>query len=136
MAQSKFNVLNRTGYSINWNNSWESINNYSKNFINFFMVDLFLNNLLNDNLFSKDYFLIKKITEKNKNIFFLKKIYKIKLKNKKRKKFNSKVWILKFQNWIIIKVFIYMTKFLINIKKTKKYIKINHLNYMSKFNFF
>ena len=120
MAQSKFNVLNRTGYTIHWNNSWESFNNYSQNFINFFVLDLFLNNLLDDDLFSKDYFILKNLNEKNKNIFFIKKLYKIKLKYKKRKKFNSKIWILKFQNWIIIKVYVYITKILINVKVKKK----------------
>ncbi len=144
MGQTKFKYINRSGYSIYWNNSWESKNNFKKSFINFYFLDIFLNKFFNDNLFVKDYFFKKNKSfnfNKNyfsKNILFLKKKYIIKKKLKNLKIFNSKIWILNYQNWIIIKIYIYVTKYnyISNIKKKKIiFSKKKYNNYLKKFDF-
>jgi hypothetical protein len=144
MGQTKFKYLNRVGCGIFWNNSWESINNYKKNFINFYFLDLFLNKFFNDNLFIKDYFYKKKnnqcINNKffYKNILFLKKKYNFKKKIKNIKIFNSKIWILNYQNWVIIKVYVYVTKYgyINNVKKKKIIFSAKKYNkYLKKFDY-
>ena len=139
MGQTKFKYLNRVGYSIYWNNSWESKHNYRKNFINFLFLDLFLNKILDDSFFVQDYF-FKKNNNTNNNIIFLKKLFFFKKKSKNLKIFNSKIWILKLQNWIIVNIFVYTTKKNvnnINNEKKKKIIfkKNKYNNYLGKFNF-
>lgn len=144
MGQTKFKYINRSGYSIYWNNSWESKNNYKKNFINFYFLDIFLNKFFNDNLFLKNYFFRKKkIINFNKNFFskniiFLKKKYKIKKRFKNLRIFNSKIWILNYQNWIVVKTYIYIAKYnYINTVKKKKIIffRKKYNKYLKKFNY-
>ncbi len=144
MGQTKFKYLNRIGSSIYWNNSWESINNYKKNFINFYFLDLFLNKFFKNSFFKKDYFYKKKkfikISENFffKNIFFLKKKYNFKKKIKNIRVFNSKIWIFNYQNWTIIKIYLYITKYkYINTIKKKKIIfsKKKYIKYLKKFDY-
>ena len=115
MGQTKFKILNRSGYSIYWNNSWESKKNYKKKFINFLFLELFLEKVFNDSLFVQDYFFVKnksnfKCNFLTKNIIFLKKLNIFKNNFKKLKVFNSKIWILKYQNWVIVNVYVYTIK--------------------------
>ena len=145
MGQTKFKILNRSGYSVHWNNSWESKKNYKKNFINFLFLELFLEKVFNDSLFVQDYFFIKnrnnvKYNFLSKNIMFLKKLNVFKNNLKKLKIFNSKIWIFKYQNWVIINVYVYIVKNVdvsINSVKKKKifYFNDKYLNYSNKFNF-
>ena len=145
MGQTKFKILNRSGYSVHWNNSWESKKNYKKNFINFLFLELFLEKVFNDSLFVQDYFFIKnrnniKHNFLTKNLIFLKKLNVFKNNLKKLKIFNSKIWIFKYQNWIIINVYIYIVKNVdvsINSVKKKKifYFNDKYLTYSNKFNF-
>ena len=145
MGQTKFKYLNRSGYSIYWNNSWDSKNNYKKNFINFYFLDLFLNKIFKDTLFVKDYF-FKKNKYNNfinkfflKNVLFLKKNYFFKNRIKLLKVFNSKIWILNYQNWIVINVYVYISKkkfYVNNIKKKKNNLNPKKKNkYLNKFDF-
>jgi hypothetical protein len=144
MGQTKFKYLNRSGFSIYWNNSWESKNNFKKNFVNFYFLDLFLNKFFNEKIFLKDYFYKKnKLLNFNKN-FFYKNILYFKKKNILKKKFknlkifNSKLWIFKYQSWIILKMYIYKTKYnsINNIRKKKIILKRRKYNcYFKKFNF-
>ncbi len=145
MGQTKFKYLNRVGYSIYWNNSWESLNNFRKSFVKFIFLDLFLNKIFDDSFFIQDYFYLKnKLSEKNNlpqnNILFLKKLFFFKKTFKNLKIFNSKIWILNYQNFIIINVYAYITKKNannINNEKKKKIIlkKTKYNNYLNKFNF-
>ena len=145
MGQTKFKILNRSGYSVHWNNSWESKKNYKKNFINFLFLELFLEKVFNDSLFVQDYFFIKnrnnvKYNFLSKNIMFLKKLNVFKNNLKKLNIFNSKIWIFKYQNWVIINVYVYIVKNVdvsINSVKKKKifYFNDKYLNYSNKFNF-
>jgi hypothetical protein len=71
---------------------------------------------------------------------FLKKLNVFKNNLKKLKIFNSKIWIFKYQNWVIINVYVYIVKNVdvsINSVKKKKifYFNDKYLNYSNKFNF-
>lgn len=150
MGQTKFKVLNRSGYSMYWNNSWESKNNYKKNFINYFFLDLFLEKIFDDSLFMQDYFFIKnkqtadKKSYTHKNIVYLQKINEFKSNFKKLKVFNSKIWILNYQQWVVVNVYVYIVKRttratyanIINARK-KKIInnKEKYQLFVNKFNF-
>lgn len=145
MGQTKFKSLNRSGYSIYWDNSWESKNNYKKKFINYFFLDLFLEKIFNDSLFVQDYFFLKNkqvLNKKNylyKNIIFLKKFYNFKNIFKKLKIFNSKIWIFNYQDWIIVNVYTYVSNNNVSINTIKKKKIINksqkYSYFSNKFNF-
>jgi hypothetical protein len=71
---------------------------------------------------------------------FLKKLNVFKNNLKKLNIFNSKIWIFKYQNWVIINVYVYIVKNVdvsINSVKKKKifYFNDKYLNYSNKFNF-
>ena len=144
MGQTKFKILNRSGYSVHWNNSWESSKNYKKNFTNFLFLELFLEKIFNDNLFVQDYFFLKSNSSKinfiSQNLLYLKKINIFKSNYKKLKVLNSKIWILKYQNWVIVNIYVYIIKSSnldINTVKKKKIIYScdKYSNYLNKFNF-
>lgn len=147
MGQTKFKILNRSGYSVYWNNSWESKNNYKKKFVNYFFLDLFLEKIFNDSLFVQDYFFVKNkksLNKKNyfyKNIIFLKKLNNFKNNFKQLKVFNSKVWIFNYQDWVIVNVYTYTVKdnnnISINTVKKKKIINNSkkYSYFSNKFNF-
>ena len=144
MGQTKFKILNRSGYSVHWNNSWESSKNYKKNFTNFLFLELFLEKIFNDNLFVQDYFFLKSNSSKinfiSQNLLYLKKINIFKSNYKKLKVLNSKIWILKYQNWFIVNIYVYIIKSSnldINTVKKKKIIYScdKYSNYLNKFNF-
>ena len=146
MGQTKFKILNRSGYSVHWDNSWESKNNYKKKFINYFFLDLFLERIFNDSLFVQDYFFVKNkqtLNKKNytyKNVIFLKKLNNFKNKLKQLKVFNSKLWVFNYQDWVIVNVYTYTVKdnnIIINTVKKKKIINNSkkYSYFSNKFNF-
>ena len=101
--------------------------------------------VFNDSLFVQDYFFVKnknnfKFNFLTKNIIFLKKLNIYKNNFKKLKVFNSKIWILKYQNWVIVNVYVYTIKntdISINSVKKKKifYFYDKYSCYSNKFNF-
>ena len=146
MGQTKFKILNRSGYSVHWDNSWESKNNYKKKFINYFFLDLFLERIFNDSLFVQYYFFVKNkqnLNKKNytyKNVIFLKKLNNFKNKLKQLKVFNSKLWVFNYQDWVIVNVYTYTVKdnnIIINTVKKKKIINNSkkYSYFSNKFNF-
>ena len=146
MGQTKFKILNRSGYSVYWDSSWESKNNYKKKFVNHFFLDLFLERVFNDSLFVQDYFFVKNkqtLEKKNynyKNIIFIKKLNNFKNKFKQLKVFNSKLWIFNYQDWVIVNVYIYTVNdnnISINTVKKKKIINNSkkYSYFSNKFNF-
>lgn len=139
MGRVSVPIMNKTGYSMYWNSMWEDRLNYArslkddiflKEFIYLFFeggsystfsvnLDNYRNNL--DFLKKKYFFHTKKIFKKGRLGF--KSTNKIVINRKKS--FNpylSKIWILKYQTWIIIYFFAY--SFNLSIFYTKKYNRI------------
>ena len=134
MAQKTIPISNKVGYSMFWNSMWDSKNNFSKvNQINFF-IKFFLNFFFND-FFKNYYFYIYKF----KNFFY--KSMKIKHElnivdnkggdlifknNYKNNLYISKIWLFKYQNWIIIYFVLYSK---INFDNFKKHLINNYDNF-------
>lgn len=146
MAQISIPMSNKVGYSMFWGSMWDNKINYSRSlkediYLNKFIPLVFEDsistkifktinyNKLNLKSISKLYNLHIKINNLNKNDF-----YKYILELNKVNFFKSKIWILKYQKWVVIYFFIYLPFF--NTLKSKSFknfdikfdIKQNNLN--------
>ena len=148
MGRVSMPIMNKTGYSMYWNSMWDDKLNYSrslkddifiKEFIylffqgnNTFMFFLDLKNYENKfNFLKKKYnFQVKKVPKKNAIGAEIGKKYAVKKKAKFRP-YLSKVWVLKYQTWLVI--YFYSYTFNLSIfykkksKKSKKYRKYFNL---------
>lgn len=146
MAQKSIPLMNKAGYSMYWNNMWDDKVNYSKNLNkNIFFNDIFdiilkNNNSYNYNNYNYNYFRLSKIFF----FFFNKSLNKNNLKPNKITKhnYNSKIWLLKLNNWVIIYSFIinsfFKKNYKILFKKNKKVFdtfvyknKLNKINFLN-----
>lgn len=147
-------IMNKTGYSMYWNSMWDDKLNYSRSLRD----NIFINNfiyLLFEGGYSSFFFLNLKDYEndsvflklKKKYSFHTKKIFKkndvgsiinyklIKKKKKKFRPFLSKIWILKYQTWVIIYFYIYsfnLSKFFKKLNNKHKY-NISYANIMTRY---
>lgn len=142
MGQISIPAANKSGYSMFWNSMWDSKHNYNI----FLKQDVFIKSSLI--LFFSDY-------SSDKLFFFLKlnsrnnfKSYKIiNFKNKKKINFNlyykffrknnnsdiffSKLWVLRYQSWILLHISVF---FFLKDDISKKKIEINFDNWF--FNYY
>lgn len=137
MAQISIPMSNKVGYSMFWNSMWDSKINFSRSL----KEDIFLKNFIplifNDKISSK---ILKTLSfeDLNKKNVFEKYNLHIRTKNFKKNLFfkyisdlnktnyfNSKIWVLKYQKWIIIYFFMYIPKF----GELRNKHKINNFNF-------
>lgn len=118
MGQSSLPVLNKVGVSMRWEASFDNLINFKKNVLS----DIFLKKFFDFVFEDKFIFIFYR--------FFFFKIQKFKslkdiLKKKKKRVpvYCSKVWFLKYQNWIIVSIYVYIPK--VFLKKSLKFKKIN-----------
>lgn len=135
MVQKNMPYINKSGYSMFWNSMWDSKNNYSKFLQKDFFIKSFINYFLSD--FLQNQFIFKlnlqkfdlNIIKNTYNLNFLennKSYINLYLKNNfNTNLYNSKVWLFKYQNWIIIYFFIFSK---INSYVFKKNVKFNKNN--------
>lgn len=129
MGQSSISMLNKVGYSMFWGSMWDNKIIYNRLLKEDIFIDKFFDFIFTDNL-SVNIFNIKKINANkhvkslnfgfnvsNKSSLYL---YKYLKNSNKVKYFNSKVWVLKYQNWVIIYNFLYLQQFYKYIKKRKE----------------
>ena len=148
IGQSSLPILNRVGTHMYWNNSW--VNFFNKK--NYFNKVLFFENifyfLFSDKIFrfffknfKSDFsnsFLFKKLILKKKNkvrnFFFLKKNKKKKISKNRKAKYNfTRLWFIKYNNYIMLTTFVF---FYFKVKKKKK-IKKKNFSFLNKtFNIF
>lgn len=140
-------IMNKSGYTMYWNSMWDDKINYNralkediflKEFVyllfeggSSFMFFLNLKNFTNDfKYLNKKYlFHVKKIFKKNDigNEIGYKYVVK---RNKKFRPYISKVWVLRYQNWVIVYFYVYSfnlsTFYIKNIKlkNMKKYFSL------------
>lgn len=149
-------IMNKTGYSMYWNCMWDDKLNYSRSLKD----DIFLKNFIyiffegGDNFMffvdlrfyeKKNHFLKKKYNFQIKQVFKKNEIgaeigYKYAVKKKKKfRPFLSKIWLIKYQTWIIIYFYSYSFNlssfFKKKIKKSKK-IKKNKKYFTIVFNYY
>lgn len=146
MGQSSIPVLNRTGYSMFWSSVWDDVHSYNK----LFKEDLFLKKYIplvfNDKISSRPLFLTNKYSFII-NVKKLSKKYDVKLlqhinspsfsrhlfKLNKMPNYISKIYIVRFQNWLVIYLYIYTPDTKKNLVFTLK--KYNHFKSFKKFYF-
>jgi len=143
MVQKNMPYVNKSGYSMFWNSMWDSKNNYSKFLQKDFFIKSFISYFLSD--FLQNQFVFKFNLNKV-NIKNIKDIYNLNFLDNKKNYinlylnnnnnldiFNSKIWLFKYQNWVIIYFFIfskitsYIFKKNVRIKKNNLYL-YNYLN--------
>lgn len=150
MGQVTLPVLNRKGYSSVWENHWESKLNFTKQlnedmfFKEFFRI--FFKNWLSYQtpIFWKNYkskSIDSKVTrfKKFKIVYTTTQDLKLFLKKTINKRFTynfSKLFLIRFQNWIIMYVYIYVPQVWINRLQKRKvhYFNKNYIDSLYKHN--
>lgn len=129
MAQTSLPILNRSGIFSYWNSMWDSQFNYPYYLTRFNFLDLFFLKFFKGSLFTFNFIKLKH-DDMNKKIFFFKnfkKKTKISNFNKNTKNYllnSSKLWILKFNNWLILSIYLFDSSFKLKKKKKKINIKL------------
>jgi len=142
MAQISIPMSNKVGYSMYWNSMWDNKINYTKNLkediylkkiIPFFFNDKISINLLKFKNYKYKYIDIDRyymhynFDKINKN--FINFLYK----NNDIEMYPSKLWIVRYQKWVILFYFLYIP----NFKKLNKFnIKVSDFNMSYFFNYY
>jgi len=130
MGQINLPVLNRVGYSNYWDSVWDNCYSYQKEF----NKDIFLKNLLililDDRILYSSFFNSNKLNNFifNKNLKFSNFIDNNTIafgsfSKKNLPFFHSKIWYIKYQNWLLVSLFIYNV-----INKVSPHFTENSLN--------
>jgi len=138
MVQKSMPYVNKSGYSMFWNSMWDTKNSYSKFLQNDFFIKSFINFFLSD--FFQNQFILKLNNTNLTN--FVNFNYKFHHFNNSKKlmslylieNFNiniyfSKIWLFKYQNWIIIYFYIYSKSNSYIFKKNTRINKNNNYLY-------
>lgn len=140
MGQTSISILNKTGYSMFWSSVWDQKILYSRNLKEDLLLNSFFDLSFNDSL-SVNLLTFKKndvINHKkyNFNVNYKNSVfYRFILNNNKVNYTSSKIWILKYQKWVVIYQFIFIP----NLKKTiindndNDFLYKNSLSYILKF---
>ena len=131
MGQVSTPILNKVGYSMFWSSMWDNKINYNRSFKEDIYLKRFINLIFEDcasantikfynKQYSKIIFNTYRIPTKAKKP---KELYKYLTKNNKIVFYSSKLWILKYQKWIILYIYLYLPIY--NKLKTRIFIQ-NH----------
>lgn len=154
MGQSNYPTLSRTGLYMHWYSTWDNLFNYTKLLHKNVFLKKIIILLFTDKLSSSVFFYKKNSESLKSDLIFNLENTNINLNQFFKKKtfpfmYFGKIWFLKIQNWVIISLYVYVSK---KIKKqikkqtkNSKYkniifflylIKNNHINiFTNKFNF-
>jgi len=143
MGQTSLKYLNRVGYNLHWGGLWESKNIYSNTFLKFFFLESLCNKLLKNNVFRSTNIVLTKNTKffkRNSFLFFdsMRFLEKTITNYSVLNFFNSKLWLLSYQGWVIIIVYLFFptkskTKKLSNFNSFKRVKKLKKLKKLKKF---
>lgn len=125
-------IMNKTGYSMYWNSMWDDKLNYTRSFKEDVFIKIFFYLFIEGGYT----FLFRyKINNVDDHLTFLKNKYNLHILKKKKEENNfnlitnysnfselytSKIWLLRYQNWVIFYFFIYSFNSGIFYKKKKK----------------
>lgn len=144
MGQISLPVLNRTGYSMFWQSVWDSKLNYNRNWKEDFLIRsiipfIFINRLtLSPHFTNYNTLKITKYTQKNQNFYLLDQpsklvdfFYKFFKEKKKVPPYILKIWIIKFQKWLIVYFSLYspLKTYLIRDKSNSFFFRLNQLGF-------
>lgn len=127
MGQISVPVMNKTGYSMYWSSMWDSKFNYSRflkediyvrKFIPVLLEDNILFNFKNKNKITNFNNLNTKYNVHIHNDFNKHEIYNYINMLNKTIFYTSKIWVLRYQSWVLIFFYIYSPSFNKLLKKT------------------
>ena len=122
MGRVSMPIMNKTGYSMYWSSMWDEKLNYSRSLFDDIFLKEFTHLLFENSNFMihTDLKMFKKKLKKlkikygfpykyvlKKNIIGNPIGYRVKKKRHKYTKYFSKVWILKYQTWVVILFYAY-----------------------------
>lgn len=142
-------IMNKSGYSMYWNSMWDDKLNYTRSFKDDVFIKFFFYLFIEGGYSFLMRYKIKNIDD---HFNYLKIKYNLHILKKKKdenkymyltdesnssKIYLSKIWVLKYQTWIIFYFFTYSFKSGVFFKK-KKYVKVsrsnnNYLNLMNSY---
>ena len=133
MGQAGIPILNKVGYSMFWNSMWDNKVLYNRMLKEDIFLDKFFSLAFNDSLSSNTLIL------KNKNFYFFKKynqipdlkkknVYKYMFNKSKSNYYSTKLWILKYQKWVILYHFLYILDFNRNRRNNKNFLYNKFIN--------
>lgn len=128
MGQSSLPVLNKVGISMRWDASFDNLINFKKTLLSDIFLKKFFDYIFEDKvifIFYKFFFSKFEKFKKLKDIF--------KKKKKRVPIYCSKVWFLKYQNWLVLSTYIYIPKVFLKKSLKIKKIKINNNYSLAKF---
>jgi len=112
MGQTSLPALNRSGYYSFWDKSWDNQFKYQSFLIKFLYLESFFLKFFKNRFFLKKLLILKK--NKKKKIYFFKNFAAKPIKNLKKglgkldaQVCTSKIWVLKYQNWLVLNMYIY-----------------------------
>lgn len=136
-------IMNKTGYSMYWNSMWDDKLNYTRSFKEDVFIKFFFYLFIEGGYT----FLFRyKIKDINDHLNFLKSKYNLHILKKKKEEDNfnlvvdysnfsesytSKIWLLKYQGWVIFYFFIYSFNSGIFYKKKKYKFKKSNKKYLN-----
>lgn len=152
MGRVSVPIMNKTGYSMYWDSIWDDKINYSRSLKDGIFLKEFIRLFFEGGSYSMFFFNLSKFKKnfkylKRRYFFHIKKIPKkndfgnivryqhVIDRNERPKTYLSKIWILKYQSWIIIYFYAYTFKLSVFFRKKinfkKKYYK--YTNIISKY---
>lgn len=123
MAQISIPMSNKVGYSMFWGSMWDNKINYDRGLKEDIYLNQFVPLIFEDSISTK---IFKTVNFSTLDIKRLNKLYSLHVKLDNLKKndfykyllelnkvnfFKSKIWLLKYQKWVIIYFFIYLPTF-------------------------
>ena len=128
MGQTSLPVLKRSGYYSFWDKSWDNQFKYQSFLIKFLYLESFFLKFFKSRFFLKKLLILKK--NRQKKIYFFKNFTAKPIKNLKKglskldaQVCTSKIWILKYQNWLVLNMYIYFP----SVRFKKKLFLFNEL---------
>jgi hypothetical protein len=134
--------MNKTGYSMYWNSMWDDKLNYTRSFKEDILIRMFFNLFIEGGY---TFVIRHKIVDIDKHLNFLKSQYGLHILKKKKdethynyfldtsktsEQYISRIWLLKYQNWVIFYFFTFsfdsstFSKKKIIKKATKQYFNL------------
>lgn len=146
MGQINMPMLNKVGYSMFWDSMWDNKINYTRSFKEDIYLKRFIILIFDDCISSNTIkFYNKKYSKLILNTYRIptrlksnKELYSYLIKNNKVVFYNSKVWVLKYQKWVVLYLYIYLPLHNKLKKKVifKNYIPSHNDNIFSLYNFY
>jgi len=136
MGQMSIPALNKVGYSMYWNSMWDNKVSYTRSLKEDLYLNKYIDLLFDDKISAKilnanrknkfNVRIIKKYIPHSREKYLNNNLINYLKKNNKIIHLTSKLWVFKYQKWVVLFCFLYLPIFN-NIKKKKIIVKKNYV---------